>query len=384
MERAAQRVSEDLLAKGIKGFPIRVLVAASGTGGHLIPAMHIVSALKEINPECVIEFIGAGRPLEEKLIVEKGFTRHIVQSAGVKRRGLIGLAQFLFRLPAGIASIRRLYRSFQPDVVVGVGGYVSVLPVIIARLSGIPTWIHEAELSPGLANTVLCYFADCMSTGFAETKSRGRARAVYTGQPVRSELTTVNREKVSSGAPNHLLVLGGSQGARGLDESVSHIAPMLKERGVEVVHQCRADAMELVINSYRAAEVKAHVASFIDDMAGAYEWSDVIISRAGASSVAEISCVNRPALFVPYPYQQGTHQSDNAMTLVRKNKAILVEENQPHFLARLREALEKVLDPSTYGAMKSAPQGEVKLNAARTIAEGIFALVTSHKEPRQS
>jgi UDP-N-acetylglucosamine--N-acetylmuramyl-(pentapeptide) pyrophosphoryl-undecaprenol N-acetylglucosamine transferase len=111
----------------------RYIVAASGTGGHLIPAMHIVSALKRADPSCEIEFIGAGRPLEEKLIVEKGYTRHVIASAGVKRRRLLGVAQFLFRLPQGITRISSLYRSFKPDVVVGVGGYVSVLPVIVAR-----------------------------------------------------------------------------------------------------------------------------------------------------------------------------------------------------------------------------------------------------------
>lgn len=380
MQKAVQSDSEKRVSGSIQKRPIRVLVAASGTGGHLIPAMHIVTALKEVSPLCVVEFIGAGRPLEEKLIVQKGYSRHIVPSSGVKKRGVFGLLQFLCKLPLGVVSILRLYRSYKPDVVVGVGGYVSVLPVVVARLFGIPTWIHEAELSPGLANKVLAKFADCMSTGFAETRSGGRARVVHTGQPVRPELKSVNQSKVSPTGPKHLLVLGGSQGARGLDEAVGHIAPTLKANGVDVVHQCRPDAMELVVNSYRAAEVKAHVVSFIDDMAGAYEWSDIIISRAGASSVAEISCVNRPTIFVPYPFQQGTHQSDNAKTLVVKNKALLVEETQPDFPGRLRTALEKLLDPVSYRAMKDAPRDDSKLDAAKVIAEGIFGLVTSHPQ----
>jgi UDP-N-acetylglucosamine--N-acetylmuramyl-(pentapeptide) pyrophosphoryl-undecaprenol N-acetylglucosamine transferase len=137
--------------------------------------------------------------------------------------------------------------------------------------------------------------------------------------------------------------------------------------------------MELVVNSYRAVGVSAHVVSFIDDMAGAYQWSDLIISRAGASSVAEISCVNRPAIFVPYPHQQGTHQSDNARTLVSKNKALLVEENEPDFAKRIKIALEKLLDPEAYRAMKLAPQGVVRLDAAKSIAEGISSLVKSHR-----
>jgi UDP-N-acetylglucosamine--N-acetylmuramyl-(pentapeptide) pyrophosphoryl-undecaprenol N-acetylglucosamine transferase len=162
-----------------------------------------------------------------------------------------------------------------------------------------------------------------------------------------------------------------------LDEAVPHIATLLSERKIEVVHQCRPDAMELVVNSYRAAGIAAHVVSFIDDMAGAYEWSDVIISRAGASSVAEIECVNRPAIFVPYPFQQGTHQTDNARVLVDHQKAILVEETAPDFAGRLKRALERLLDPSVFNEMKRVPGPNRSTNAASAIAEGILGLVTA-------
>jgi UDP-N-acetylglucosamine--N-acetylmuramyl-(pentapeptide) pyrophosphoryl-undecaprenol N-acetylglucosamine transferase len=375
MEMAVSNNPDSADVDVLKRAPFRFLVAASGTGGHLIPAVHIVRALQEMNPDCVVEFIGAGRPLEEKLIVEKGFTRHTIASAGVKRRKLLGIAQFLCRLPVGVGQLLKLYKSFHPDVVVGVGGYVSVLPIIVARFKGIPTWIHEAELSPGLANKVLSFFADRMSTAFSETRVRGRAKVEHTGHPVRSELLSVDRDSMPQAGPKHLLILGGSQGARGLDEAVSHLAPLLAERGIEVVHQCRPESMDLVANSYRAAKVSAHVVSFIDDMAGAYQWSDVIISRAGASSVAEISCVNRPTIFVPYPFQQGTHQSDNARTLVAKNKAIIVEENAPEFANRLRQGLEKILTPEIYTEMKRASGGQVRLDAAHQIAKGIVGLI---------
>jgi len=131
------------------------------------------------------------------------------------------------------------------------------------------------------------------------------------------------------------------------------------------------------VNSYRAAGVPAHVVSFIDDMAVAYRWSDVIISRAGASSVAEIACVNRPAIFVPYPYQQGTHQTDNARVLVERKKALLVEETQPEFPGRIQRALGDLLNPCVFREMKQAAGIKPSQDAATTIADGIFSLIKS-------
>ncbi len=366
MENRAAEVSEPRT--------VRVLVAASGTGGHLIPALHIARAIKEHNPHAVVEFIGSGRPLEEKLVDVHGFKRHVIAAAGIKRRRLVGIAQFMWRFPRAVAQLRALYRLFAPNVVVGVGGYVSVLPVIVARMSGIPTWIHEAELHPGLANRTLAHFADRMSLAFAETAVRGRVQPEHTGHPVRSELKRVDRDTIREDAPRRMLVLGGSQGARGVDEALGACADLLLAHKIEVVHQCRQENMEKVLNAYKASNISAHVVSFIDDMAGAYEWADVVISRAGASSVAEIACVNRPAIFIPYPFQQGTHQTDNAMTLVSKGKALLVEERDPGFGARLREAMEKILSLEHFQVLKTAPYEPRGLEAAQSIAKGVLSI----------
>jgi UDP-N-acetylglucosamine--N-acetylmuramyl-(pentapeptide) pyrophosphoryl-undecaprenol N-acetylglucosamine transferase len=354
--------------------PLRVLVAASGTGGHLIPALHIIRALQELQPGVVIETIGAGKQLEEKIFVQSGLKRHVIAASGVKHRGIVGWAGFVAGFPVGFLQCVRLFRRFRPDVVVGVGGYVTVLPVIVARLMRIPTWIHEAELHPGLANAVLGRFAERASLAFAETKIKGRVKTVFTGHPVRPELQRVERSALRDDAPKRLLIMGGSQGARGLDSVIPEIAELLHSRSIEVVHQSRPENMELVINSYRAAHVKASVVAFIDDMAGAYEWSDIIISRAGASSVAEVGAVNRPAIFVPYPFQQGTHQTDNAKALAAAGKALVVEETIPEFGRRLCEALAGLLERDAYRAMKSAPYQPKGLEAAHQIAQGIMEL----------
>jgi UDP-N-acetylglucosamine--N-acetylmuramyl-(pentapeptide) pyrophosphoryl-undecaprenol N-acetylglucosamine transferase len=215
-----------------------------------------------------------------------------------------------------------------------------------------------------------------MSVAFDETRSKGRARLQVTGHPVRQELRTIDRTTVREGAPSHLLVLGGSQGARGLDAAVPEIAPLLAEKGISVVHQSRPEEAQNVATAYRNAKVSAHVVSFIDDMPGAYEWADIIVSRAGASSVAEIGCVNRPAIFVPYPFQQGTHQTDNAKSLVFRQKALLVEETQPDFARRLKEALTELLVPANFVRMKEAPFEPRGLDAGARIAKGILELVS--------
>lgn len=354
---------------------VRVLVAASGTGGHLIPAVHIIDAIKSIQPQAAVECIGVGRPLEEKILGRAGLTRHIITSFGIKRRGVFGILRFLLSLPKCFFQCVRLYKRFRPDVVVGVGGYASVVPIVVAKILGIPTWAHEAELRPGLANSVLGFFASTISISFQETKIRGFSRLEYTGHPVRPELGAVQQDLVRTDAPRRLLVLGGSQGAQGLDQVISEIGPVLKERDAEVVHQCRPDNIDLVVNSYRACGVRASVVSFIDDMAGAYDWADVIISRAGASSVAEIGCVNKPTIFVPYPFQQGTHQTENARVLALAGKAFVVEETQPNFGSRLRDSLVEIFERDTYIRMKKVPFEPRGLGAAKTIALGVLRMV---------
>ncbi len=355
--------------------PVRILVAASGTGGHLIPAIHIIDALKSVQPDAVVECIGVGRPLEEKILGGHGLKRHIISGTAIKRRGLGGLLRFVFMTPRCFLQCVSLFRRFRPDVVVGIGGYASVMPVVVARLMRIPTWAHEAELHPGLANSVLGFFASTVSISFEETKIRGGANLEFTGHPVRPELATVERRKVRSNNPERLLILGGSQGAQGLDNVISEIGEFLKERAIEVVHQCRSENIELVVNSYRACGVMASVVPFIDDMAGAYDWADVIISRAGASSVAEIGCVNKPTIFVPYPFQQGTHQTDNARSLANAGKAVVVEEAQPNFAGRLLESLQELFTTEHYLRMKQEPFEPRGLGAAKTIALGILRLV---------
>lgn len=355
------------------GRPLRFLIAASGTGGHLYPALNIAKAIKRALPDAEVEFIGSGKSLEGTIIDNAGFKRHVIKLSGVQGTGISGKIKFLSFLPGALIKTVRLLRRFKPDVIIGVGGYVSVLPVALARRMGIKTCIHEAEMHPGLANKFLGYLADKATLTFPTTKLPGGVKSICTGHPIRVELQNVDRGKGMSSSPKHLLVIGGSQGARGIDLVMPKIAKDLAERGVEVWHQGRSENLPDVLSAYQTAGVTARTIPFITDMIGAYNWADVIVSRSGAGSVQEIGAVNRPALFVPYPFQQGTHQTENAMTLVNAGKALIVEEGEG-FEVRFREALLQLLNPEQFHKMKRTHFESGALSAADRIAKECIEL----------
>ena len=352
----------------------RILIAASGTGGHLMPALLIAKEFIAEDPSATVEFIGSGRPLEEKIIDKNGFKRHVLSLAGVKNLGMAGAFKFLLSILSGFIGTWKLFSSFKPDAVIGVGGYVSVMPALVAKLRGIPVWVHEAEIHPGLANWFLSLFANVVSTAFSTAKMPIWAKTKYTGHPVRTEVTKVDRETVRDQAPQHLLVLGGSQGAKALDRTVPKFGELLSSQKILVRHQCRPENVDEVKSAYNASGITAEVLSFIDDMAGAYDWADIIVSRAGANSVLEISIVNRPAIFVPYPYQQGNHQTENAQTLAVQGKAKIVEEGAG-FEERFGKALSDLLKRDNFIAMKQASNEGRAVDAASRIVQGVKELI---------
>ena len=229
---------------------VRVLIAASGTGGHLFPAVEIARALQRRHSPLRVEFVGSGRPLEAVIVGGAGFKRHEISTVGIKQRGVRGLFEFLRTLPFALAQTWRLLSHLRPHLVVGVGGYVSVIPVTLARLRGIPTWIHEAERRPGMANSCLARYASRISLAFPDAVVPCRRKAVYTGQPVRRIFQEIAAEENARVHPEHLLVTGGSQGARTLDEAMLALIPMLRKHGMKVRHQSRKENVERLRAAY--------------------------------------------------------------------------------------------------------------------------------------
>ena len=350
----------------------RVLVAASGSGGHLYPARLIIEALLEEGAE--VCFVGSGRPLEETIIAPTGVPCHAITTSGIKNLGVRGLIHFLWTLPKGMLETWRLLSATHADVIIGVGGYATFLPVTLAFLRRIPQWIHEAERNPGLANQVLSYYATRVSLAFPDANMSRFAHTIFTGHPVRRELRAVaEASDAAEKGRKHLLVLGGSQGARALDEAVTALAPFLRERGMIVWHQCRPENEAMVTEAYASAGIEARVMPFIEKLHEAYDWADVIISRSGAGAVMEIGVVNVPTIFVPFPYAQGDHQTANANILVHQGKAVLVGEGE-NFVQRLQEALRRLMTDEVYEEMRKSPCEFRALDAAQTIARGAISL----------
>ena len=348
-----------------------VLIAASGSGGHLLPARFIAEALQGVDPDIKISFVGSGRRLEKTVIEEAGYELDTISAVGLS--GLSGLVKFILLFPKTFIQAWKLISKRKPDVVIGVGGYVTVVPIFVAYLRKIPSWIHEAELSPGLANRVLAYLATKISVAFGATKMPCKNKVVTTGHPVREDVKALFQKKHSTEKIQKLLVLGGSQGANSVDDAIKSLLSVIKENDLKVWHQSRPENVDDLIKFYKENEINAKVVGFIQNMGEAYSWCDLIISRAGAGSVMELSIVNKPTILIPFPFAQGNHQVANAMTLVGAGKALLVEEGQD-FYTKLSEALLELLNLNSYNAMLTKEPLTREINAAETIAKGAIEL----------
>ncbi len=338
-----------------------------------MPGLHIAHALEEKGIH-EIAFLGAGRPAEDKILGGLNYTRYTLELARVKSQGVKGFIKFLLSFPLSVWRINSVLKDFKPAAVIGMGGYVAALPLMVAKLKGIPTWAHEAERKPGWANYFATFFADQISLAFPDAEMPRWAKTVYTGHPVRSTLKSISELPPSTDQPHKILILGGSQGARALDQGLQAIAPYLSQRSVEVWHQCREENLVSMEEFYKSKGIRAKVQSFISDMDAAYTWADVIIARAGAATVMEVEAINKPAIFVPYPFAQGNHQKFNALTLVDRGKGLLVEEGDG-FAERLQAALVELLNKESYSKMQSVNIERRSITAASEIAERVLALI---------
>ncbi len=302
----------------------RVLLTTGGTGGHIFPALAVAEALRA-SGDVQLLFMGSLYGPEKRLAEQAG-----IEFAGLDVRGVLGhgirAVQSLGKVMLAMPKALRTVRAFAPDCTAGFGGYASFAPILASRILGIPAVLHEQNAVAGLTNRMMAKLCTTICVSLPETAGFGKRALVHTGNPVRACLFQAGKEKRAFDR-RHLLVLGGSQGAHALNVLVTDLLPALKEAGVQILHQTGTrDYAEVAACYERCGMEGCTVSAFVDDMESAYAWADLGLTRAGASTVAELCATGLPALLVPYPYAAHDHQTYNARALEKSGAAMVFEQ----------------------------------------------------------
>lgn len=315
------------------------LIMAGGTGGHIFPGLAVAAALREQGWRVV--WMGNPDGMEAKLVPERGYETAWVRFSALRGKGPWRLLMLPFNLLRGFARAWSELARIRPDVVLGMGGYVTFPGGMMAAARGIPLVLHEQNSVAGLANRVLAFVADRILSGFPAVLKKGE----WTGNPVRSEIallpepTVRYRERERCDDPQHLLIIGGSLGAAALNESVPLALALLPQgERPEVLHQAGQKNIDALQAIYGRAGVTANLVPFIEDMASAYAWADLVICRAGALTVAELAAAGVASVLVPLPHAVDDHQTGNARFLANVGAAILLPQSEltPERLALIR------------------------------------------------
>jgi UDP-N-acetylglucosamine--N-acetylmuramyl-(pentapeptide) pyrophosphoryl-undecaprenol N-acetylglucosamine transferase len=309
---------------------MNVIIAGGGTGGHLFPGIAIAEEILRRDRNNRVLFVGTKRGIEHRILPGLGYELSLIDVAGIKGKGLTGTLAAVTKLPRSFLQSGRIIRSFRPDLVLGVGGYASGPAVLMAHLLGIPTAVAEQNAFPGVTNRILSRFVDRIFLTFPDTEGRfPKSKSLYTGNPIRaaflSELAAPERKKPGF----TLLIFGGSQGARAINRAVPAALDQMTEiKGdLHIIHQTGTGDFEEVGRAYRAKDFDAEVHAFIMDMPRVYGQADLLVCRAGATSIAELTASGRASLLIPYPYAANDHQSRNAEVLVRAGAAVMIPES---------------------------------------------------------
>ena len=347
---------------------MRAILAGGGTGGHVIPAIAIAQELqRRYHAECL--FIGTARGLETRLVPNAGFPLQLVRVGALNRVSVTTRLKTLFDLPRAVFSAAGMMNEFQPDVVIGVGGYASGPAMLAAILKHIPRLAFEPNVVPGFANRVVAHFVSAAAVHFKETAEYFHNPSV-TGVPVRPAFFQISTKGYQPCAQT-LLVFGGSQGARAINQAMMRALPQLTRRvpGLHVIHQTGERDYNDVQSAYAQAGVAAEVHKFIDDMPAFFARADLVLCRSGASTVAEIAAAGKPAVFVPFPLAADDHQRRNAEALERAGAAVVLEETKLDEVWLVDTISALLEDPARLRKMIEAARAMAHPNAAKDIAD---------------
>ncbi len=360
-----------------------MVIAGGGTGGHLFPGIAIAEEFLRRQSDHRLLFIGTERGLEKRLLGKMGLPLQTLRVEGIKGRGLLRTLAAFGKIPGSLRDSFRILKEFQPAVVVGVGGYASGPAVLAARLMGTPTAIAEQNAFPGLTNRILGRFVDRIFITFAASQRWfPKGRTQVTGNPIRAAFLDQPPKEEKTERSFTLLIFGGSQGAHALNRIVGEALPTLaplKDR-LRFIHQTGEKDLEEVRKVYRQGDFAAEVSPFIMDMAATYREADLILCRAGATSLAEITAAGKASLLVPFPFAVNDHQTGNAEVLARAGAAEMFAEKDLDG-PKLAAAIERLHgDPAALRKMETAAAALGNRRAAEDIVDACLALIAEKKE----
>lgn len=374
---------EDRGAKSVPD-PIRVVIAGGGTGGHLYPGIAVARELLSRRPGAQISFAGTAAGIEARVVPREGFALDLIRSGGLKGKSIGGRACGVALLPFGLLDSMRLLRARRPTLVIGVGGYSSGPVVLAASLGGIATMVLEQNAVPGLTNRLLARFVRAAAVTFESTRAFFGSKAFVSGDPVRSEFVASVESPEESGATDEasgrsgfrVLVFGGSQGAHAINLAMVEAASQLAASPLHLrlTHQTGKRDVEMVRAAYRQAGIRADVEPFFFDMGRQFGQADLIVCRAGATTLAELTAAGKAAILIPLPSATDDHQRRNAEALAAVGAAeVLPQAAGAPDLARRILAL--AADRETRVRIAKAARSLARLDAAKVIVDRALDLV---------
>jgi UDP-N-acetylglucosamine--N-acetylmuramyl-(pentapeptide) pyrophosphoryl-undecaprenol N-acetylglucosamine transferase len=354
--------------------PLRVVIAGGGTGGHLYPGIAVAREIRRRQPDAVVTFAGTARGIEARVVPREGFDLDVLRSAGLKGTSPAALVRGVSLLPLSGADAWRILSRRRPDVVIGVGGYSSGPVVALAAARRIPTLLLEQNAVPGFTNRTLARVVSAAAVTFESTVGYFGRRGFVAGNPVRPEFFAGNDSNAAA-VPPRVLIFGGSQGSHAINVAMVAAAPRLAEGSrLAITHQTGERDLDLVRDGYRRAGLDARVEPFLFTMDREIKDASLVICRAGATTLSELTAAGRPSVLVPLPTAADDHQRRNAEVLRDAGAAEVIEQKDlsGEVLAERIRAL--VADPGRLDSMAAAAKRLAKPDAARVIVDRALAL----------
>jgi UDP-N-acetylglucosamine--N-acetylmuramyl-(pentapeptide) pyrophosphoryl-undecaprenol N-acetylglucosamine transferase len=365
---------------------ISLIIAGGGTGGHLFPGIAVAEEVLATDLNSHVRFIGTGNRFETSVLNGKGFEQKHIRVQSLKGKSMVQQIKALASLPWSVLSATWILKKFRPDVVLGVGGYSAGPVVVAAWILRIPRALHEQNVIPGMTNRLLACFSDRIYVSFAGTRVKASAQKILlTGNPVRKEIVSYQesapaaaRGPVTPENPFTIFIVGGSQGAHRINTAVmAALKHMASKDRIAIIHQTGAADEDIVRKAYTEHNINGTVKPFFDHMEKQYRKADLVICRAGASTIAELTVLGKGVIFVPYPFAADDHQALNARQLVSVEAAELILEKDLSGELLSQKIEHYASSPQKLASMAANMRKQARPDAAKVIVEDLYELAVS-------